>query len=160
MMALRTIIQTLPTILVRPVDQTDLCGPEERPTVAGILMQCQRLLKMGVLAIALDGQEKRCDLFLGAFLCEYFHMDVFGVMGGRAGVLGLVADLLIAAIDPGIKFGKSDAERLGDLLVALDCSNHGAGLDPGKRGLGDAGLLRDLDEREAFFLAERAYALP
>ena len=87
-------------------------------------------------------------------------MNFLGVMRGRARFFGLMADLLIAAIDSRIKLRKSDAKRLGDLFVALDRSDHGASLDAGKRGLRDAGLLGDLDESEAFFLAKRSYALP
>ena len=96
-------------------------------------------------APTLKGQKERGDLLLGAFLGEYFHVNVFGVMRGCASFLRLMADLLVAAINSGIKFGETDAERLGDLFMALDRSDHSAGLDAGKRGLSDAGLLGDLD---------------
>jgi len=89
----------------------------------------------------LEGQEERRDLFFGAFLRKHFHMDVLGVMRGRPRFFGLMGDLFVATIDPGIKFRKSDAEDFGDLFMGFDRSDHGAGFDTGKSGLSDAGLL-------------------
>ena len=111
------------------------------------------------LASALEGQKERGDLLLRAFLREYFHMDIFGVMRGRSRFLGLVTNLLVAAIDSGIKLREPDAERFGDLLVGFDRPDHGAGLDAGKGGLGDARLLRDLDQSETLVLAKCSNAL-
>ena len=105
-------------------------------------------------AAALESEEERRDLLLGTFLRENFHMDVFCVMRGGAGLFRLVADLLVAAIDPRIKLGKSDAEHFGDLFMAFHCPDHGACLDAGECRLGDPGLLRNLDQCERFFFAE------
>ena len=50
------------------------------------------------LAAALEGEEERGDLLLGAFLREHFHINILCVVGGRASFFGLMAGLFAAFV--------------------------------------------------------------
>lgn len=109
---------------------------------------------------ALQRYEKGSDLFFRGLACEKFDLNVFPVVGDFSlRLLGEVVGLIVAPIDPGIEFGKADADDLCNFFMAFDGAHHGTGLDAAQGRLRHAGFFGNLDEGQAFFLSKLSDAL-